>query len=302
VTRMSSTQQKTVDLSIQVYRHLLRIYPRGFLAQFGDQLLQTFGDLARRAMKSGGYVPLLLLWSRMVPDVVTSAMREHTGSISWAPISRFRLRWIAGCGLGFVIGSLVANQLRWWGATRSLWFFLCLGVALGWMQWVWALRRRTSEVLPWIAASAGGMMISSQAFVYGVDLPPRFSHTPSAEGAFYLAIGFGVGFLQFLLLRKAGAKPWGWIAANMFGFVAGRYATLALSALYVERFNSSMLYVGRDMLLRTVSHDHSIISPELLIVITPFLTGAILGYLTSIPLESVVRREDKESFVEVVPS
>jgi hypothetical protein len=299
---MSSTEPKTLSLSIQAYRQLIRIYPKEFLAQFGDQLLQSFGDLARRAMKSGGFLPLLLLWSRMVPDVVTSAMREHTGSISWVPISRFRLRWIAGCGLGFVIGSLIANQLRWWGATRSLWFFLCLGVALGWMQWVWALRRRTSEALPWIAASAGGMMISSQAFVYGVDLPPRFSLTPSVEGAFYLAIGFGVGFLQFLLLRKAGAKPWGWIAANMFGFVAGRYATRALSALYVERFNSNMLYVGRDMLLRTVSHDHSIISPELLIVITPFVTGAILGYCTSIPLESFSQRSEKKAVGQVVQS
>jgi hypothetical protein len=303
---VSSFEQKSLDLSIQVYRQLLGIYPQKFLEQFGDQLLQTFGDLARRAMNSGGYVPLLLLWSRMLPDAVFSAIREHVGATSRFPVSRLRLRWILACGFGFEIGALVATQLRWWGATHSRWALLCIGFALGWMQWVWALRRRPSEGLAWMAASAAGLILSTQAFLYAIDemtwgINPLIDLNPLGDWGFSLASGFGIGLFQFFVLRRLGARSWTWIPANVLGFLAGRYyAVLALNAFVLGNFNRP--YIRPEFLFRITSDYPSIISPELTIAIAPFVTGAVVGYFTSLPLESVLCRNEKVPVGEAVQS
>jgi hypothetical protein len=76
---MSSSEQKTLNRSIRAYRQLLRVFPKSFLNEFGDSLVQMFGDLASRALHSGGLPRLAVLWMRMLPDLGVSAAREHLG-------------------------------------------------------------------------------------------------------------------------------------------------------------------------------------------------------------------------------
>jgi hypothetical protein len=285
VTMMSSSEQKSLDLSIQAYRQLLRIYPKGFLAQFGDQLLQTFGDLARRAMKSGGYVPLLVLWSRMLPDAVSSALREHTGSLAWTPISPLRLRWIAGCGFGLMIGSLAANQLQWWGWRHYTATTVSIGIALGWMQWVWALRRRPSEAWGWIMASLAGTVLLPHALLYVVGSSTGRGLLITGHALVACLTGLGIGIFQFRILRREYPTMWSWIPVNMLGFLVGRLVSLSL--------------VGD---VAKYTRDSQFLSPDLQLLLGSFLAGAVLGYFTSIPLETALQPVDKENPDEVVQS
>src|SRR5215471_9033283 len=98
---MSSSEQKTLNRSIRVYRQLLRMYPKSFLDEFSDSLAQTFGDLASRALHSGGLPRLAVLWMRMLPDLVASAAREHLSRTAWLVPAGLRRRWIVACCLGF---------------------------------------------------------------------------------------------------------------------------------------------------------------------------------------------------------
>jgi hypothetical protein len=276
---MSSSEQKSLDLSIQAYRQLLRIYPKGFLAQFGDQLLQTFGDLARRAMKSGGYMPLLWLWSRMLPDAVSSALREHTGSLAWTPISPLRLRWIAGCGFGLMIGTLAANQLFWWGWRHYTGTTLSIGIALGWMQWVWALRRRPSEAGAWIMASLAGTMFLPHILLYAVGSSTFRGQPLTAHALIACLTGLGIGVFQFRILRREYPRMWSWIPFNMLGFLVGRLVGLSLVGDVAGYARSSQGFL----------------SPDVQLLLASFLAGAVLGYFTSIPLETALEPTEKEN-------
>jgi hypothetical protein len=135
------------------------------------------------------------------------------------------------------------------------------------------------------------MVIFSQTFLFVIgDTSPRLNFTGLGESIFALSVGAGVGLLQLLVLRKHGGTSWSWIPANVFGFFAGRWATLALNELLTR---SS--YIRPEFLIRHSSSHHSFISPELLIVVAPFVTGAIVGYFTSLSLESSFGRRESEA-------
>src|SRR5262245_54822968 len=93
---MSENSNRALSLSLQCYRGLLRAYPQPFLAAFEDLMLQAFADLAHRAVRTQGTWGLFVLWIRSIPDVMSSALREHFRSSSdWS----FRLRWILACSM-----------------------------------------------------------------------------------------------------------------------------------------------------------------------------------------------------------
>src|SRR5262245_11643696 len=87
---------RSLSLSLRFYKGLLRAYPRSFLAEFEELLSQAFGDLANRAVRTRGIRGLVALWIRSIPDVLSSALREHFRSSSdW----NLRLRWILACSI-----------------------------------------------------------------------------------------------------------------------------------------------------------------------------------------------------------
>jgi len=76
---------------------LLRIYPRDFRGEFGQQLDQSFRDISRDESRRG-FFGLAVLWARVLPDLAYSAIASRqTSDLGW----QFRFRWVVACGLGF---------------------------------------------------------------------------------------------------------------------------------------------------------------------------------------------------------
>lgn len=64
------------SMSEKIYRVLLYLYPTDFRRTYGDDMLQLFRDLCRDA-KSEGNPHLITVWKRVLPDVITSIVREN---------------------------------------------------------------------------------------------------------------------------------------------------------------------------------------------------------------------------------
>lgn len=64
------------SLLIQVYRHLLRLYPDDFLDEFGPEMVAVFSEALVEAQKKGS-VPVLILFLRELRDLPPSLWREQ---------------------------------------------------------------------------------------------------------------------------------------------------------------------------------------------------------------------------------
>lgn len=255
---MSTAEPKYLEWSSLCYRRLLRVYPEPFLSQFESQLLQTFGDLARRAMASSGGVGLAALWCRIVPDLFKSALQEHF-RVGLLP-SRWSYRWVLACFVGFSIGSflvlpmalvreaLVATQNAFTGAGGFLelsaagetititpyapmyhvfpWspfaliWGLLVGAPLAWLQAreIGWDRRRATR---WTVATIAGFMLLS-SFVMNARGGPEPISLPIGILVF---LGPVMGFLQAASAGLRRLRVWLWIPACAialsFGSVMG---------------------------------------------------------------------------------
>jgi predicted permease len=64
-------------MSILLYRALLRLYPKSFRAQFGDEMVNLFADRLHVARRDAGVRGWLARWARTLPDILISASGEH---------------------------------------------------------------------------------------------------------------------------------------------------------------------------------------------------------------------------------
>src|SRR4030095_5822157 len=245
--RMNSSEQRSFDFSVQVYRRLLRVYPNAFLDQFGDQLVQGFGDLAQRALRVGGLARLMMLWMRILPDLAVSGVREHSSAGRLLSLSSVRLGCVFACMFGLQIGLLVSEQFIRLGMPSSVAHFLWPGITLGFLQSAWALKQPVGEVLRWTAATAVGLLLLALPGV----LVPGFQSDPSSYSQFVVVIlflpalaGAVVGLLQSLVLPKGTRRHWLWIAANAIGLPGANMGTMAImSTLFSFGFDLTPLQV-----------------------------------------------------------
>ncbi len=83
-TERMSTTPDNLTLSEQLYRWCLNLYPRAYREEYGPLMLQLFGDLYHADQSSSPHVnclSLIRLWLRVLPDIGTSASREHFAEI-----------------------------------------------------------------------------------------------------------------------------------------------------------------------------------------------------------------------------
>jgi putative ABC transport system permease protein len=71
MTRESSSRSE------RVYAALLRLFPRAFRSDFGQDMRDLFRDHLREARKRHGGVGVLLLWLRTIPDLLFTGLFEH---------------------------------------------------------------------------------------------------------------------------------------------------------------------------------------------------------------------------------
>src|SRR5215469_4449483 len=77
---MSSTppapDQRSIRLSLALYRTLFVAYPAAFRRAYGAQMLQVFRDRCRQATRAHGLRGLLALWLPTLADLFRTALAE----------------------------------------------------------------------------------------------------------------------------------------------------------------------------------------------------------------------------------
>ncbi|MGH9340861.1 MAG: hypothetical protein ACRD1R_15020 [Acidobacteriota bacterium] len=66
-----------LELSIPIYRILMRAYPEAFRRQYGESMIQIFRDLGRDAAGGSGIAGLIKFWSKILPDLVCSVVEQN---------------------------------------------------------------------------------------------------------------------------------------------------------------------------------------------------------------------------------
>jgi hypothetical protein len=100
-----NTKPSEVGFSKDVYRLLLRAYPREFLQDYQEETVRVFGDDCRDTCAAGGRSALAALWLRTIPDLLRCAIGEHFAA--WAaahPADRHSMRRQAALALTLALG------------------------------------------------------------------------------------------------------------------------------------------------------------------------------------------------------
>ena len=66
-----------IELSKRFYRLLLYLYPKAYRATYEMEMLHVFTDQCRGAYKERGPLGILLLWPRILIDVIVTVTTEH---------------------------------------------------------------------------------------------------------------------------------------------------------------------------------------------------------------------------------
>ena len=67
-----------ISFSTRLYRFLLRLYPAAFRLEYETELVCVFRDACRAAYRRGGAAGLIGVWVETLPDLLVSALDEHT--------------------------------------------------------------------------------------------------------------------------------------------------------------------------------------------------------------------------------
>jgi hypothetical protein len=210
---------KSASWSVRCYRQLIRIYPKEFTATFGDSVDQAFRDLARDAFRDRGRLGLVLLWCRIVPDFIFSAIELFTAKagdyLKWS----FRLRWFVACSAGFALGLTLSNLLGWSNFPRGL-GGIPLWLILGFLQ-SFVLTEKYCSRARWVLFSAVGAAL---AFVLTKTVfdPLAVAHVLPQWAMLILNFpavinGAIIGLFQRQAFRKGQPKTWRWVLACSMG-------------------------------------------------------------------------------------
>lgn len=66
-----------IAVSVWLYRLLLAAYPVPFREEYGEAMVQLFGDTARDAYRQRGLLGLSAMWLRTLADFTISVIRQH---------------------------------------------------------------------------------------------------------------------------------------------------------------------------------------------------------------------------------
>ena len=85
---------RSLELSCQLYQHLLAAYPRSHREEYGRAMAQLFRDQCRDAWTEGRAWGLVTLWFRILPDLVKTSFLErwaslHPGKFMTAKLNNF---------------------------------------------------------------------------------------------------------------------------------------------------------------------------------------------------------------------
>ena len=101
---------RSLELSVCVYRVLLRAYPSSFRGRYASEMADVFRDMAEAAVERRGAVGLVGLWVRVVPDLVLTATAEQLAETG-RRVAMWRQFWgrghfLAALTLAFILAAL----------------------------------------------------------------------------------------------------------------------------------------------------------------------------------------------------
>jgi hypothetical protein len=106
--------ERAVATSERVYQSLLRGYPRELREEYGDEMARCFRDLYREELEDGG-VGLAGLWTRTLPELLSTALKERSTMVAKNPY-----RAVAGVALGtafilllFFVLTRITDEMNW---------------------------------------------------------------------------------------------------------------------------------------------------------------------------------------------
>jgi len=267
----------------------MRIYPKEFTAAFGESVDQAFRDLSRDAVRERGRVGLVLLWFRIVPDFVFSALELFTAKagdyLKWS----FRLRWLIACSAGFAMGILFSNSLQSLGLPKEL-SGIPLWLTVGIFQSM-VLTGKNCSRTKWAVFGAAGALLAA-ALTRAIMPDPRVLLKILPVWAIILldipAVIHGgiIGLFQSQAFRKAHLKSWRWILACS----AGLYAFWVVP---IETFSAmtSLIRVAQDAVGVEVPFNFF----EFANFLNFLLAGVIFGAITVVPLERMLQLQPSQT-------
>jgi hypothetical protein len=218
----------------RVYRRLLWLYPDGFRARFGDEMVQVFGDQLREARDRGSSVTAT--WFRGLLDLASTAATQRLAALgaSGPPASKPPPGPVRLLGLVGVLGGavLIAAFLPIAFSHEAFNLRLVL-FTLGAMAVAAGLGRRAarSARLVWSASAA---VIAANAWYLAMTLVTLNRPGPMGAG--------DIGFVYFL----AGAAMW--LADAIFGIVVFRHRLASRLAGLALAVGSVLAFSGMDRL------------------------------------------------------
>jgi hypothetical protein len=264
----------------------MRVYPLEFRATFGASVDQAFRDLARDAFHKHGQFGLVVLWFRVLPDLVFSAIELLTSKAGDYSKWSFRLRWVIACSVGFGAGALLAKIALLLGLPPNLGgipMWLCIGVLQS-LVLPFQYRDRTQWAFFSVLGGVIGHSLTMAFFPLAVvtanaiSIPVWIFRVAAVPMAITGAV---IGLFQWWTLRKGHLKASRWIVACSGGLVTfslvfalsqtmvAPFIHFATWAMNTDRFDSSLFLVLGGM-------------PSI-------LAGAAFGALTAVPLERILR-------------
>ena len=111
---------------LTAYQHLLRLYPKTYRKQFGDEMFAVFEDV-RSEINHKGALARIAFFIREIAGLINGALREH-------------LRTVFGVHQGFSIPTrrfTVRNEFRFPKSTAVLMMIILAGIVLAFVNpWI----------------------------------------------------------------------------------------------------------------------------------------------------------------------
>jgi hypothetical protein len=182
------------------------------------------------------------------------------------------LSWTLATALGMLVGALPLALLVKevdLGLVR-VFVPIITGALLGFAQWL-VLRPYVARSADWVLNHAAGWVIG---FSLGLILVQAFAKTTLGTLIGFIFFGIIIALFQFPVLRREIPHLGTWILANVIGWTAGAYLSLAVQGLLFRgtapnTFSSTLVSVGT--------------------------TGLVAGAITGLALILIVRQPDRLS-------
>jgi hypothetical protein len=238
-----SSHQRSIQLSLVLYRTLLVAYPAAFRRAYGAQMLQVFRDRCRQATQAQGRRGLLALWVPTLADLFRTALAERLATTR--PLARPFLSRL--CGLLLLVSAsltllldLYALVYAWLGLSLHLPTPELLGFTAGDLVVavplfsVWGLLGLLLRSRTWFGWLGGSLALLGQLLFISFPLLDYWWLTPDDAGAIFNQYSGTSGFAP----DPAGAIH---LIAQLLGLVGLVVAPLGLLLFGLAVWRARML-------------------------------------------------------------